>query len=131
MELKPTTKFKEYLASAGITETIYSERDRPTANLPNVFIEVSQNGAIRGNSERIGILSCTLLVGIYVKLLTTGAANVGKEDLVLGKFKELFTRECLTHDKYHFQLSNNMVSQGRNITAGYSYVLMNVDCKIY
>lgn len=127
----PTTAFKEYLLSEGITEAIYARQDRPTAALPDVFIEVDLNGAIRSLSEGATVKSCVLLVGIYVKLLSTDAANSPKEDAMLEKFKAMLSRTAAIHDVYHFQISSEMVSRGRDVTAGYSHMLVNINTQIY
>ena len=127
----PTSAFKEYLVSEGFTETIYADRDRPTSELPNVFIEVEQNGSIRSISDHGGVKSCMLLVCIYVKLLSNDAANNQLEESLLLKFENLLYLNSVQVGEYHFLLNNEMVGRGKNVTAGYSYILMNVDTWIY
>lgn len=127
----PTTAFKEYLQSAGITDAIYARQDRPTSELPDVFVEVDLNGAIRTLSEGATVKSCTLLVGIHVKLLSTDAANSLKEDSMLEKFTDVLSRKSTVNGEYHFQINSEMVSRGRDITAGYSYMLLNINTLIY
>lgn len=127
----PATAFKEHLESGGITERIYARQDRPTTGLPDVFIEVDLNGTIRTLSEGATVKSCILLVGIYVKLLSTDAANSLMEDAMLLKFNDMLSRKSAVNGKYHFQISTEMVSRGRDITAGYSYMLLNINTLIY
>lgn len=127
----PTTAFKEYLKSEGFEGTIYARQERPTSDLPDVFVDVDLNGSIRTLSECATVKTCTLLVGIYVKLLTTDAANSLMEDSELEKFSSLLSRKAATYGEYHFQISNDMVSQGKDVNSGYSYMLMNVNTFIY
>lgn len=127
----PTTAFKEYLEAEGITDAIYARQDRPTSDLPDVFIEIDLNGSIRTLSENATVKSCTILVGIYVKLLSTDAANSLMEDAMLSKFNEILSRNPAVRGEYHFQISSDMVSRGRDITAGYSYILLNINTLIY
>ena len=127
----PTTAFKDYLQSVGITDAIYARQDRPTSELPDVFVEVDLNGAIRTLSEGATVKSCVLLVGIYVKLLSTDAANSLKEDSMLEMFTDVLSRKPAVNGDYHFQINSEMVSRGRDITAGYSYMLLNINTSIY
>lgn len=127
----PTSAFKEYLVSAGFTETIYADRDRPTSSIPNVFVEVDQNGSIRAISNKGGVKFCMLLVGIYVKLLSNDTANSMMEESILSKLSDLLSRNSVQSGEYHFILNNEMVGKGKNVTAGYSYILLNVDTWIY
>lgn len=127
----PTTAFKEYLLSEGLSETIYARQDRPTTGLPDVFVEVDLNGSIMSLSEGATVKSCTLLVGIYVKLLSTDAANSLMEDSMLAKFNDMLSRKSAVNGVYHFRINSEMVSRGRDITAGYSYILLNINTLIH
>lgn len=127
----PTTAFKEYLLSEGFSETIYARQDRPTTGLPDVFVEVDLNGSIMSLSEGATVKSCTLLVGIYVKLLSTDAANSLMEDSMLAKFNDMLSRKSAVNGVYHFRINSEMVSRGRDITAGYSYILLNINTLIH
>lgn len=129
MNVDPSSAMKDYLLSIGIADAVYSDRERPTSGLPDCFIDVMQNGGIRSMSEGSGFLGCQLLIVVYVKLLSTDAANISKEQDVMRQMTCLLSRKVVSVGCYHFKLTS--VLSMRNITSGYSSVPMNVDCLIY
>ncbi len=127
----PTLAIKTYLTTPLTGVTIYPS-GIPTSNLPNDFISISLNGPIIADSYNAEILSCTLMVGVYVKL-TNGAANEVRENFLLSKFEDLFPIE-FTYDSLKYKCSldlNNLVYSGRSLLSGYSTKALNLKITIY
>ena len=127
----PTLAVKTYLTTPLTGVTIYPS-GIPTSNLPNDFISISLNGPIIADSYNAEILSCTLMVGVYVKL-TNGAANEVRENFLLSKFEDLFPIE-FTYDSLKYKCSldlNNLVYSGRSLLSGYSTKALNLKITIY
>jgi hypothetical protein len=131
-EIKPIPALSELLVLAGVTETIYSG-SKPTTGLPDVFVEILQNGSYKSNASRISVVEGVLLVSINVKLLSSGVINTVMEDLVLNKFEDMFSenKQAVNGD-YRFNLDlTNMVYSGRGISEGYSTKVINLKVKIF
>ena len=127
----PTLAIKTYLTTPLTGVTIYPS-GIPTSNLPNDFISISLNGPIIADSYNAEILSCTLMVGVYVKL-TNAAANEVRENFLLSKFEDLFPIE-FTYDSLKYKCSldlNNLVYSGRSLLSGYSTKALNLKITIY
>lgn len=127
----PTLALKAYLETS-FTDVIVYPSGIPTSNLPNDFMAISLNGAIVADSYGAQILSCTLMVGVYVKL-SNGVANEVRENFLLSKFEDLFPIE-FTHSSVKYKCSldlNNLVYSGRSLLSGYSTKALNLKVTIY
>lgn len=131
-EIKPIQELGSILTAAGVTDTIYTG-NKPTSGLPGSYIEIMQNGSYKSSSSKMGIIEGVLLLSVNVKLLSTGATNIAKEDIVMGKFDSLFeNNKNVVSGSYHFgQDLTNLVYSGRGISEGYSTKVINLLVKIY
>jgi hypothetical protein len=131
-EIKPIPALVDILTLAGVTDVIYGG-DKPTSGLPASYIEIMQNGSYKSSASQMGIVEGVLLLSINVKLMSTGAVNTAKEDIVLGKFDSLFeNNKKLSSGAYHYELDlTNLVYSGRGISEGYSTKVINLLVKIY
>ncbi len=129
-DITPKEGLKQLLINAGVTTTIYANNDMPTTGLPNEFIYIVQNGLITSYTKELSYSLSTLSVSLSVKLLSTGATNIVKEKILLGKIESSIHRKSLDDNYFEFDLTN-LMSDSRNIVAGYSTKIINIQVKTY
>lgn len=129
-DITPKEGLKQMLINAGVTTTIYANNDMPTTGLPNEFIYIVQNGLITSYTKELSYSLSTLSVSLSVKLLSTGATNIVKEKILLGKIESSIHRKYLDDNYFELDLTN-LMSDSRNIVAGYSTKIINIQVKTY
>ena len=131
-EIKPKDSLKQLLSNAGVTIPIYANNDMPTdaSLLPDEFISISQNGLLNSYTRELSFITSTLALSLSVKLLSNGATNVVKEKILLDIFEESINGKSLGDNYFEYDLSN-LMTDSRNITAGYSTKIINVKVKTY
>lgn len=129
-EIKPKDSLKQLLLNAGVTIPIYANNDMPTSGLASEFISISQNGLLNSYTRELSFITSTLALSLSVKLLSNGATNVVKEKILLDIFEESINGKSLGDNYFEFDLSN-LMTDSRNITAGYSTKIINVKVKTY
>ena len=129
-EIKPKDSLKQLLINAGVVIPIYANNDMPTSGLANEFISISQNGLLNSYTRELSFITSTLALSLSVKLLSNGATNVVKEKILLDIFEESINGKSLGDNYFEFDLSN-LMTDSRNITAGYSTKIINVKVKTY
>ena len=129
-EIKPKDSLKQLLINAGVTVPIYANNDIPTSGLANEFISISQNGLLNSYTRELSFITSTLALSLSVKLLSNGATNITKEKLLLDIFEESINGKSLGDNYFEYDLSN-LMTDSRNITAGYSTKIINVKVKTY
>lgn len=129
-EIKPKDSLKQLLINAGVTIPIYANNDMPTSGLANEFISISQNGLLNSYTRELSFITSTLALSLSVKLLSNGATNITKEKLLLDIFEESINGKSLGDNYFEYDLSN-LMTDSRNITAGYSTKIINVKVKTY
>lgn len=129
-EIKPKDSLKQLLSNAGVTIPIYANNDMPTSGLASEFISISQNGLLNSYTRELSFITSTLALSLSVKLLSNGATNVVKEKILLDIFEESINGKSLGDNYFEFDLSN-LMTDSRNITAGYSTKIINVKVKTY
>ena len=102
----------------------------PTSGLANEFISISQNGLLNSYTRELSFITSTLALSLSVKLLSNGATNVVKEKILLDIFEESINGKSLGDNYFEYDLSN-LMTDSRNITAGYSTKIINVKVKTY
>jgi hypothetical protein len=134
LNIDVSTPLRTLMASAGADCSIYVNGGLPSSGLPASFILIETNGGIKTNASKFGNAFCVLSVSIYVALLSNGAVNPTKEDILLGKFQSLFQSVIkITVGSNHFtyELSANpMMYSGKSLISGYSTKILNVNCFI-
>lgn len=127
-EVNPLEPLKELLLSAGLDEQIYVGK-APTANLPNSYVVLYQNGGLNSNMSKLGIIRGVVLISVNVKLLSNGQRNLTKHKVILNKFDELFAEnQSQEKDGYTYSLNlDSMVYQGGGIKEGYTTELINLN----
>ena len=129
-EIKPKDSLKQLLSNAGVSIPIYANNDMPTSGLANEFISISQNGLLNSYTRELSFITSTLALSLSVKLLSNGATNVVKEKILLDIFEESINGKSLGENYFEYDLSN-LMTDSRNITAGYSTKIINVKVKTY
>ena len=129
-EIKPKDSLKQLLSNAGVTIPIYANNDMPTSGLVSEFISISQNGLLNSYTRELSFITSTLALSLSVKLLSNGATNVVKEKILLDIFEESINGKSLGDNYFEFDLSN-LMTDSRNITAGYSTKIINIKVKTY
>ncbi len=129
-EIKPKDSLKQLLSNAGVSIPIYANNDMPTSGLANEFISISQNGLLNSYTRELSFITSTLALSLSVKLLSNGATNIVKEKLLLDIFEESINGKSLGDNYFEYDLSN-LMTDSRNITAGYSTKIINVKVKTY
>ena len=129
-EIKPKDSLKQILLNAGVTIPIYANNDMPTSGLAPEFISISQNGLLNSYTRELSFITSTLALGLSIKLLSNGATNVVKEKILLDIFEESINGKSLGVNYFEFDL-NNLMTDSRNITSGYSTKIINVKVKTY
>ena len=131
-EIKPKDSLKQLLSNAGVTIPIYANNDMPTdaSLLPDEFISISQNGLLNSYTRELSFITSTLALSLSEALLSNGATNVKKEKLLLDIFEESINGKSLGDNYFEYDLSN-LMTDSRNITAGYSTKIINVKVKTY
>ena len=124
-EIKPKDSLKQLLSNAGVSIPIYANNDMPTSGLANEFISISQNGLLNSYTRELSFITSTLALSLSVKLLSNGATNITKEKLLLDIFEESINGKSLGDNL------SNLMTDSRNITAGYSTKIINVKVKTY
>lgn len=126
LNANPSKALKEYLVSKGITVEIYTNGQLPGSKVPDEFIEINSNGPITSIASQLGCATCNLLLSINVKLLSTGATNHVREDLILGSFQSMF-QGAFVKSGFSFTIDKGrMVYQGKSIVSGYSTKILNI-----
>lgn len=130
-EIIPELALKSFLEDNDVTG-IYPA-GIPTTGATSEFLTVSMNGNIISESEDATVLGCTLMLGVYVKLLTNGTVNQVREKILMSRFSELFPATYNYEDAtYKFSLDfRNLVYSGRNLYSGYSTKALNIQVTIY
>ena len=131
-EIIPELALKSFLEGNDVTG-VYPA-GIPISGVPSEFFTISMNGSIVSESEDASVLGCTLMLGVYVKLLTTnGTVNQVREKILMRKFSELFPATYNYEDvTYKFSLDfRNLVYSGRNLYSGYSTKALNLQVTIY
>lgn len=129
-EIKPKDSLKQLLINAGVSIPIYANNDMPTSGLANEFISISQNGLLNSYTRELSFITSTLALSLSVKLLSNGATNIVKEKLLLDIFEESINGKSLGDNYFEYDLSN-LMTDSRNITAGYSTKIINIKVKTY
>ena len=129
-EIKPKDSLKQLLSNAGVTIPIYANNDMPTSGLASEFISISQNGLLNSYTRELSFITSTLALSLSEALLSNGATNVKKEKLLLDIFEESINGKSLGDNYFEYDLSN-LMTDSRNITAGYSTKIINVKVKTY
>lgn len=129
-EIKPKDSLKQLLINAGVSIPIYANNDMPTSGLANEFISISQNGLLNSYTRELSFITSTLALSLSVKLLSNGATNTVKEKLLLDVFEESINGKSLGDNYFEYDLSN-LMTDSRNITAGYSTKIINIKVKTY
>ncbi len=129
-EIKPKDSLKQLLSNAGVSIPIYANNDMPTSGLANEFISISQNGLLNSYTRELSFITSTLALSLSVKLLSNGATNVVKEKILLDIFEESINGKSLGDNYFEYDLSN-LMTDSRNITAGYSTKIINIKVKTY
>lgn len=129
-EIKPKDSLKQLLSNAGVSIPIYANNDMPTSGLASEFISISQNGLLNSYTRELSFITSTLALSLSVKLLSNGATNVVKEKILLDIFEESINGKSLGDNYFEYDLSN-LMTDSRNITAGYSTKIINVKVKTY
>lgn len=129
-EIKPKDSLKQLLINAGVSIPIYANNDMPTSGLANEFISISQNGLLNSYTRELSFITSTLALSLSVKLLSNGATNIVKEKLLLDIFGESINGKSLGDNYFEYDLSN-LMTDSRNITAGYSTKIINIKVKTY
>lgn len=129
-EIKPKDSLKQLLSNAGVSIPIYANNDMPTSGLANEFISISQNGLLNSYTRELSFITSTLALSLSVKLLSNGATNIVKEKLLLDIFEESINGKSLGDNYFEYDLSN-LMTDSRNITAGYSTKIINIKVKTY
>lgn len=126
-DINPTGVLKQVLTDYGVTQKIYTG-DKPTSGLPSEYIELRQNGGLKTNLSKLGLVQGYVLLSINVKLLTTGGRNTVRENIILSTFDGLFKDgAAVSRDGYVFSLDpENIVYSGGGIYEGYSTKLINI-----
>lgn len=125
--IDPLKTLKAALVENGVTQTIYTG-DRPTSGLPTEYIELHQNGGLKTNLSKMGLVHGYVLLTINVKMLSTGGKNTVREKIILATFDGLFENGAVVHkDGYTFSLDpNSLVYSGGGIYEEYSSKLINI-----
>ena len=129
-EIKPKDSLKQLLSNAGVVIPIYANNDMPTSGLASEFISISQNGLLNSYTRELSFITSTLALSLSEALLSNGATNVKKEKLLLDIFEESINGKSLGDNYFEYDLSN-LMTDSRNITAGYSTKIINVKVKTY
>ena len=126
-DINPTGVLKQVLTDYGVTQKIYTG-DKPPSGLPSEYIELRQNGGLKTNLTKMGLVQGYVLLSINVKLLTTGGRNTVRENIILSTFDGLFKDgAAVSSDGYVFSLDpENIVYSGGGIYEGYSTKLINI-----
>ena len=134
LNIDASSPLKALLTAAGSDASIYINGGLPSAALPDSFILIDPNGGFSTKANKFGNATCVLAVSIYTKLLSTGATNLAKEGIVIGKFQNLFEEVVTTmlgQNSFTYELSLNPVMySGKSIVSGYSTKIINVNCYI-
>lgn len=106
---------------------VFADGETPTANNPSEFISISNNGPASTELSNYMLIRQVLSISIYVKLLSTGAKNTKLEDDIYSVIFNAF-KNTIKSEQYTFQVSKlNMFGNYKNLTAGYSTKIINID----
>lgn len=130
LNVDAATPLKTLIAQEAPDTSIYINGGLPSSGLPSAFIVIEPNGGIRTNATKFGNASCVLSVSVYVALLTTGATNITKENLVIGKFQNLFSPVVKATGFTYEIMKNPIMYSGKSIVSGYSTKIININCFI-
>lgn len=123
-DLTPAQDLRDKLnADPNVTTQAFTSLDVPSSGLPDEYISIIQNGAVRRYLSSSDLFEANLLVSINVRLLTTGAANEAMQSKILKQVEE-----AIAIPGYVTQTS--VVYEGKNLVANYSTKMINVTTRI-
>ena len=125
-DINPSSVLKTVLVTAGMTETIYADGEKPTSGLPAKYIEILNNGYVSSNSSQFGLYQQTLIVSINVRLSPLGTRDIVSEKTIMAKLDNILLSPVVS-EKYSFSMSKtSMFGGSRNLISGYSTKLINI-----
>lgn len=123
---------KTAMSKRGLKHTIY-DSGKPTSSLPDVYVDLMNNGGIKTSASRLGIGSGNLLVALNVKLLSNSTPNKKKMAIAFGEILELFKDNSALVEKnatFTLNLSAPTVFEGVGLASGYYTKTINLNFKI-
>lgn len=129
-DIEPLEVLRDALIEYGVKQTIYVG-NKPTDSLPDEFIELRQNGGLRTNLSKMGLVQGYILLSVNVRLMDGGGRNTTREKLITATFDGLFENgRAIYKDGYTFSLDpNNLVYYGGGVFDGFGSRLINIKLK--
>jgi len=131
LNIDSVTPLKNLILSVTSDTSIYTNGGLPSSGLPGSFILIDPNGGIRTNASKFGNALCTLSVSIYVSLLSTGATNITKENMIVDNFQSLFKdilKASTGENHFTYELASTpMMYSGKSLISGYSTKIININ----
>lgn len=118
-QLHPVEELRDKLVASGVQTPVYDYRELPSADLPDRFIAIRQNGAIRTESTGREMMSCFMLIEINVRLMSNGKLNSVAEGIILKEIEDSGVLE-------QYIVAINSVFSGRSLYTDYSTKMVNV-----
>ena len=111
--------------------TIYAEGEMPTSELPEVFIELLENGSLKGRGSELGLLNQSLLLTLYIKTQPNGVKNKIREEFILKQINDIIINGVF-ENSFLFKINkDNMFVTSINLKAGYSNKSFNIKVTIF
>ena len=106
--------------------TVYGDWERPTNEVPSVFLVVMLNGDIGGVGMDTRYAEGYIMVSLYCKMNDDGSVKKQRVGKILAQFDELIERLLTEHYFFKYAPQRFITPTTPNITSGYSVTTLNL-----
>lgn len=106
---------------------VYSNRERPTNQLPADFITVYINGDIGGVGTKTDYADGYLMVSLYCKMNDDGSVKTNRIRKILEQFEKKIDRKSIEGYFYEYDHEHLITPTTPNQSSGYSITTLNME----
>lgn len=119
-ELTAAEKIRDAINNSGLVSIpAFTAQDVPTSDWPDAYITVTLNGAVNRMTTSSDLFEANVIVGVYIRLLSTGAANAARQAAIMSQLDEALKIPGTV-------LNQNVLYEGKTLVANYSTKLVNL-----
>lgn len=124
-EIHPAQDLRDFLKNAGYSFPVFAYDDIPSADLPQEYLQIAQNGTAGRVNTTGEIYDVNLMISINVKLSPTGVTRFAKQQIMLEELESIGKNpDMLTF------LQLDTIYEGKTFTSGYSTKVINILTRI-
>ena len=117
-ELTAAEKIRDAINNSGLVSIpAFTAQDVPTSDWPDAYITVTLTVTRMTTSS--DLFEANVIVGVYIRLLSTGAANAARQAVIMSQLDEALKIPGTV-------LNQNVLYEGKTLVANYSTKLVNL-----